>query len=320
MSGLSTEAVALALISKKQGFPIDLWRREMAAAIPGLDFRVWPELGDEQQIRMAVFDFNWMPPGIFQHMPNLGCIVYLGHGANDFLQRPELPKDVPVMRLKDPGIISYMVEYVLLHLLSHRRSAATYRQQQKERRWEAHIPPFPNKVCVAVLGLGSIGQRIAEVCASLGYRVNGWSHSPHDLPGVTCYHGRDQLAACLAPCDYVVCVLPETRETRDIIDTGTLALMKRGTCFINVGRGRLVVETDLLAALDSGQLSAAVLDVFRTEPLPPDSPLWSHPKVVATPHEAGGMPQGSFAHVAENYRRLRDGQSLINIADPARGY
>jgi phosphoglycerate dehydrogenase-like enzyme len=148
------------------------------------------------------------------------------------------------------------------------------------------------------------------------YRICG----PHDLPGITCYHGRDQLAARLAPCDYVVCVLVETHETRDIIDTGTLALMKRGTCFINVGRGRLVVESDLLAALNSGQVSGAVLDVFRTEPVSPETPRWSHPKVVVTPHEAGGTPQCLLAHVAENYRRLLDGQPLINIADPARGY
>jgi glyoxylate/hydroxypyruvate reductase len=312
--------VVLALISKKQDFPIDLWRLEMAEAIPGLDVRVWPELGDERQIRMAVFDFNWTPPGIFQHMPNLGCIVYLGHGASDFLQRPDLPKDIPVLRLKDPGIIGYMVEYVLLYLLSHRRAQAIYQQQRAERRWQVHIPPFPTQVQVAVLGLGSIGQRLAEVFASFGYQVNGWSRSPYDLQGVTCYNGRHQLAACLAPCDYVVCVLPETRETRDIIDAGTLALMKRGSYFINVGRGRLVVESDLLAALDSGQLSGAVLDVFRTEPLPPESPLWSHSKVVVTPHEAGGTPQGSLAHVAENYKRLLDGRPLINVADPARGY
>jgi glyoxylate/hydroxypyruvate reductase A len=292
----------------------------MTAAIPHLDFRVWPALGDERQVRMAAFDFNLTPPGIFQRMPNLGCIVYLGHGANDFLQRPDLPKGVPVMRLKDPGIIGYMVEYVLLYLLSHRRAQATYRRQQTERRWEIHIAPFPSEVRVAVLGLGSIGQRFAQAFINLGYHVNGWSRGPHDLPGVACYYGRDQLAACLGPCDYVVCVLPETSETRDIIDAGTLALMKRGAYFINVGRGRLVVEADLLAALDSGRLSGAVLDVFRTEPLPPESPLWSHPKVVVTPHESGGTPQGSLAHIAENYRRLQAGRPLINIADPVRGY
>jgi glyoxylate/hydroxypyruvate reductase len=312
--------VALALISKKQDFPIDQWRRDLAAAIPGVDFRVWPELGDARQILMAVFDFNWTPPDIFQCMPNLGCIVYLGHGANDFLQRPELPKGIPVMRLKDPGIIGYMVEYVLLYLLSHRRAQATYQQQRAERRWQAHIPPFPTQVRVAVLGLGSIGQRLAEVFVSLGYQVNGWSRGPHDLPGVSCYHGRDQLADCVALCEYVVCVLPETRETRDIIDASTLGLMKPGTCFINVGRGRLVFESDLLAALDSGQLSGAVLDVFRTEPLQPESPLWSHPMVTITPHEAGGTPQGALAQVAENYSRLVDGKPLINIADAVRGY
>jgi glyoxylate/hydroxypyruvate reductase len=159
--------VVLALISKKQDFPIELWRLEMAEAIPGLDFRVWPELGDERQIRMAVFDFNWTPPGIFQRMSSLGCIVYLGHGAGDFLQRPDLPKEIPVMRLKDPGIIGYMVEYVLLYLLSHRRAQVTYQQQRAERRWQVHIPPFPTEVHVAVLGLGSIGRRLAEVFASL---------------------------------------------------------------------------------------------------------------------------------------------------------
>ena len=310
--------MALALVSKLEDAA--LWRREMTAAIPGLDFRVWPELGDERQIRMAAFDFNLTPPGIFQRMPNLGCIVYLGHGANDFLQRRDLPRGVPVMRLKDPGIISYMVEYVLLYLLSHRRSQETYRRQQAERRWQPHIPPFTNEVRVAVIGLGSIGQRFAEIFASLGYQVNGWSRGLHDLPGVACYHGRDQLAACLTPCDYVVCVLPETSETREIINAETLALMKRGAYFINVGRGGLVNEADLMAALDSAHLSGAVLDVFCTEPLPPDSPFWTHPKVFVTPHESGGTPQGSLAHIAENYKRLLEGRPLINIADPARGY
>jgi len=171
-----------------------------------------------------------------------------------------------------------------------------------------------------VLGLGSIGQRFVQAFVTLGYQVHGWARGPHDLPGVTCHYGRDQLASCLGVCDYVVCVLPETRETRDIIDAATLALMKPGAYFINVGRGRLVVEEDLVAALDSGRLSGAVLDVFRTEPLPPESQLWSHPKIVVTPHESGGTPQGSLAHIAENYKRLLDGRPLINIADPARGY
>jgi len=309
--------MALALFPKVEN--PDLWRRMLLAEIPGLDFRVAPNLGDPSAIRMAAFDYK-VPPGTLTTMPNLGCVVYLGHGASDFLLRPDLPKDMPVMRLKDPGIIACMTEYVLLYVLSHRRFAETYRRYQSERRWQEDTPPFPTDVRIAILGLGSIGQRFAEVFVDLGYRVSGWARSPHQLPGVDCYHGRDQLGACLAPCDYVVCILPETKETRDIIDARTLSLMKRGAYFISVGRGGLVVEDDLLAALDSGHLSGAVLDVFRTEPLPTDSRLWTHPNVVVTPHSAGVGQQGSIPHIAENYRRLLDGRPLINIVDPARDY
>ena len=309
--------MALALFCKVEN--PDLWRRTMTAEIPGLDFRVAPDLGDPTEIRMAAFDYK-VPNGTLATMPNLGCIVYLGHGAGDFLLRPDLPRGVPVMRLKDPGIIACMTEYVLLYLLSHRRLAGTYRRYQAERRWQEDTPPFPSEVRIAILGLGSIGQRFAEVFVGLGYRVNGWARSRHELPGVDCYHGLAQLADCLAPCDYVVCILPETRETRDIIDARVLASMKRGAYFINVGRGPLVVEEDLLAALDSGQLSGAVLDVFRTEPLPAHSRLWTHPKVAVTPHAAGVGQQGSLPHIAENYRRLLDGRPLMNIVDPSRGY
>ena len=130
-----------------------------------------------------------------------------------------------------------MTEYVLLYLLSHRRLQATYRRYQAERRWQEHIPPFPGDVRIAVLGLGSIGQRFAEVFVDLGYRVNGWARSPHRLPGVDLLSRTRSVRGCLAPCDYVVCILPETTETRDIIDAKTLAMMKRGAYFINVGRG-----------------------------------------------------------------------------------
>src|SRR5215471_11108213 len=300
--------MALALFPKVEN--PDLWRRTLTAEIPSLDFRVEPNLGDPTQIRMAAFDYK-VPNGTLATMPNLGCIVYLGHGAGDFLLRPDLPRGMPVMRLKDPGIIACMTEYLLLYLLSHRRFETRYRQYQGEHRWQEDTPPFPSEVRIAILGLGSIGQRFAEVFVDLGYRVNGWARSRHDLPGVDCYHGRDQLAACLAPCDYVVCILPETRETRDIIDSRMFGTMKPGAYFINVGRGRLVVEEDLLAALDSGQLSGATLDVFRTEPLPAESRLWTHPKVMVTPHASGGAPQGSLAHIAENYRRLLAGKPLI---------
>ena len=309
--------MALALFGKVEN--PEVWRRTLTTEIPGLDFRVAPNLGDTTQIRMAAFDYK-PPVGTFATMPSLGCVVYLGHGAYDLVQRPDLPKGMPVMRLRDPGIIACMTEYVLIYVLGHRRFAERYRRYQAEQRWQEDTPPFPSEVRIAILGLGSIGQRFAEVFVGLGYKVSGWARSPHRLPGVDCYHGREQLGPCLADSDYVVCVLPETRETRDIIDARTLALMKRGAYFVNVGRGPLVVEEDLLAALDSGQLSGATLDVFRTEPLPAGNRLWTHPKVVVTPHSAGVGQQGSLPHIAENYRRLLEGRPLMNIVDPSRGY
>ncbi len=224
------------------------------------------------------------------------------------------------MRLRDPGIIRFMVEHVLLYLLRHNRQEPTYVGQQADRRWQWHESRFAPDLRVGIMGRGSIGRRCAEVLASLDFRVSAWSRSQHSLPGIDCHAGSDQLAAFLAPCDYVVCILPQTRATRDLLDARALAAMKPGAYFINVGRGRLVVEEDLLAALDSGHLSGAALDVFRTEPLPPDSPLWAHPKIMITPHDAGSVPRGSILHIAENHRRLLAGQPLINLADRERGY
>ena len=243
-------------------------------------------------------------------------IRYLLFDVDDTLY----PRSSPIWPLLLSRIIGYMVEYVLLHILSRRRSHFAYRQQQADRRWQPRIPPFAHEVRIGIMGLGSIGVRTAEVLAGLGFQVSGWSRTPHEIPGVVCRHGPDGLAGFLAPCDYVVCILPETSETRNLIDTRCFAMMKRGAYFINVGRGPLVVEADLIAALDSGRLGGAVLDVFQTEPLPAGSPLWSHPKILVTPHEAGGTPEGSLAHIIENYRRLLKGQPLINVADPARGY
>ena len=310
--------MSLALISRYED--PDLWRRELAVLLPGVDFRVFPELGDLGQIRMAAFDYDRARPELLAGMSNLGCIVFLGHGANDFMKNPALPAHVPVMRLKDPGIIGFMVEYMLLHVLSHLRRQDDYRRQQAERTWNVLPWRFASRTTVGVMGLGSIGERTARVFADLGFQVRGWARGPHEIAGVECLHGRDRLAEFLAPCDYVLCVLPGTDETRNMLDAKVFGLMKEGSLFVNVGRGSLVVESDLLAALDKGRPGAAVLDVFQTEPLPRESALWRHPKVTVTPHESGGIPEGSVPHIAENYRRLLAGEPLMFIADRSRGY
>ncbi len=296
------------------------WRRELLALAPGMDFRVWPDHGDPGDVTMIAIDYDDISGDVLAIFPGLRCIVYLGHGAGDLLDHPAMPEGVNVVRLKDPGLIGAMVEYVILHVLRDLRMEPLYREQQAMRVWRQHQPRLAGDVHVGVMGLGSVGSAIARALAGLRFRVSGWAKSAHDLEGVTCLHGRDSLAGFLGDLDYCVSTLPLTRETRDLVDAATIAAMKRGAHFINVGRGATVVDGDLLAALESGQLSGATLDVFRTEPLPGDHPFWSHPKVTVTPHESAARLDGSLPAIAENWQRLVDGRPLINLADPERGY
>jgi glyoxylate/hydroxypyruvate reductase A len=171
------------------------------------------------------------------------------------------------------------------------------------------------------MGLGELGGDAARHLAILGFDTAGWSRSPRQVDGVTCFHGADGLAAFLARTEILICLLPLTDATRGIVNADLLAGLPEGATFINAGRGGHVVEADLLAALDSGQISEATLDVFQTEPLPEDSPLWAHPQVTVTPHIAAfSDPRALVDQVAENIRRDLAGEPLINTVDPERGY
>lgn len=300
----------------------DEWRREMRARAPDVEFRVWPDIGDGATARMLAVDFHDESElaDAFAAMPGLGCVAYLGHGASDLLASRFLPPGIAVLRLRNPGIIRSMVQYVALHVLRHYRCEPLYAEQQRRHRWRAVFPPPTPTVALGVMGLGAIGTPIARLMRDLGFNVSGWARTPHAIEGVACHAGRASLASFLAPLDYVVCVLPLTRRTEGILDAGTIAAMKRGAVFVNIGRGRLVAEPDLLAALDSGHLSAAVLDVFHAEPLPPDSPFWDHPKVTVTPHESGVRSEEPFPEIIANYRRMMAGEAMVGLVGRQRGY
>jgi len=295
------------------------WEREMARHLPGEDFRVWPEAGNPAEIDAALV---WKPPaGMLKRFPNLRLIASLGMGVDHVFADPELPAGVPVARIVDPDLVNQMSEYVILAVLRHHRKSDLYDQFQRDGRWRQLRPPATDACRVGILGLGAIGGEAARKLAMIGFPVAGWSRGPKTVEGVESFHGADGLDPFLGRSDVLVCLLPLTPETEGILDARAFAALPAGAHVVNVARGGHVVEEDLLAALDSDHLSGATLDVFRTEPLPADHPFWSHPKVRVTPHMAGlTRPETAAAQIAENIRRARAGEPLLNLVDPAKGY
>lgn len=300
----------------------DAWRAALAALEPKLELRVWPEVGRIGDIETALV---WRPePGMLARLPALRAVFSLGAGADHIFADDSLP-DVPVVRLVDPALTAQMVEYVLLAVLCRHRETARYRAFQARREWR-QLPPVPAaRRRVGIMGMGEIGRACAAALAGLGFAVAGWrrgtARPDAGAAGVELYAGADGLGPFLARTDVLVCLLPLTGETAGILDAGLFARLPRGAYVVNAARGGHQNEADLLAAVDSGHLSGAWLDVCREEPPPPSSPLWRHPRVVLTPHVAGQVTaETAAAQVAENLRRLRAGAPLLEVVDPARGY
>ena len=227
----------------------------------------------------------------------------------------------PLCRMVDPGLTEGMVEYVAGHVLRHHLGLDAVLAQQ-DGIWRAgSVPPLARERRVGMLGLGALGTACAQALTGLGFAVSGWSRRPASVPGVACHTGADGLAEVLATSDIVVTLLPATPETTDLLDAARIARMKPGAVLINPGRGTLIDDTALLAALDTGHLAHATLDVFRTEPLPPGHPFWSHPRVTVTPHIAATTRAETSAPViAENVARIVEGRDLLYRVDRAAGY
>jgi glyoxylate/hydroxypyruvate reductase A len=296
------------------------WQKIFEAAFGPIDFRTLKGgLGNRDEIEIAL---AWKPdPGVLESFKNLKMVVSLGMGVDHLFAGNLVPPGVAVTRIMDDGLVGQMSEYAIYWALRHHRDIDRYRESQNAGTWK--VEPFKDTIDrrVGVMGLGSIGQDTAKKFAALGFPTAGWSRTAKTLPGIETFHGTDGLAAFLARTDILVAVLPLTRETKGILNAKTFATLPKGAYLINMARGAHVVDDDLLAALDSGQLSGAALDVFNVEPLPKDHPFWSHPKVYVTPHVAGSTnPRTASPGVVENVKRLRAGQPLINTVDPKTGY
>jgi glyoxylate/hydroxypyruvate reductase len=310
-------ANAIAYISRDTDGVV--WRRMLEAGLGPIDFRTLNKLGDTGDIEVAL---AWKPDrGLLATFKNLKLIVSLGMGVDHLLADDRLPDGVPIVRIMDASIVGQMAEYAIYWALRHHRDIDKYEASQRAERWkpEEFVDTIDRRV--GVMGLGNIGQDTARKFAILGFPTAGWSRTKKTVEGVETFHGADGLQKFLARSDILVDVLPLTRDTHGLMNAKAFGQLPRGAYFINMARGGHVVDDDLLAALDSGQLSGAALDVFNTEPLPPDHRYWSHPRVRVTPHIAGYTnPRTASPGVIENIKRLRSGRPLIHTVDPKTGY
>jgi glyoxylate/hydroxypyruvate reductase len=295
------------------------WRAQLARLAPGLEVRVWPEIGDPAHIRYALV---WRPePGLLASLPNLELILSLGAGIDHILADASLPHRVPIVRLVDPYLTAAMSEYVALQVLRLHRRDLDYRAQQQAGIWRELPQKNAGERPVGILGFGAIGRDAARKLKSLGFPVSGWTRHRQEADGFRIFAGAAELPRLLAGSEILVCLLPLTCETEGILNARNFGLLPRGAGLVNAGRGGHLVEDDLIPALDGAQLSAAALDVFRDEPLPADHPFWRHPRVLVTPHVAGVTnPETAAPIVLDNIRRYREGRPLLHRVDPARGY
>lgn len=296
-----------------------MWLASLAAALPEEQL-VQPGPGlDRAAVTVAIVAAP--PAGSLHDLPNLEFIQSLWAGVDGLMADATVPAQVPLARLVDPALTAMMVESVLLHVLSLHRQMPAYRAFQANRTWQAlgQKPAADRKV--GVLGLGVLGQAACVALAGLGFVVSGWSRSPRQVAGVRCRHGDAGLAALLATSEILVNLLPLTPDTQEILCAHTVSQLPHGASLINLARGRHLVEADLVAALETGKLDHAVLDVLAVEPAPPDHPFWTHPRITLTPHVAAATEPASAASIAaQAVRDLRAGRPIRNLVDRGQAY
>lgn len=293
------------------------WRARFAEQEPSLPFHIWPEVGDPAAVEYLV---AWQPPADLSCFPQLRVIFSIGAGVDQF-DLSSLPPQVKLVRMLDPGITQGMVEYATLAVLALHRDLPRYLEAQRAARWQALPGLSAQRRRVGIMGLGNLGRAVCSQLQHLGFPVSGWSRSRHSLPGLTCFAGTGELPQFLSQVDILVCLLPLTEETRGILCADTFASLPEGACLVCAGRGGHLREQDLLDALASGQLQAAVVDVLEPEPPASEHPFWQHPRILLTPHIAATTQADSGGDVLlENIRLERAGLPIPGEVDRGAGY
>ena len=308
----------MAIIVMMSGRDTDPILREFARVGLEINVRLWPEQMEEDP-RNFVLCWN-QKPGDLSKVKNLRAITSFGAGVDSILKDTALPKDVPICRIIDPGLGQEMAEYVIATILQRHRCLNEYHEQQHNRKWQQIQRAKTSETLIGVLGMGQVGATVASSLAMLGFAVRGWSRTRKCIEGIQSFD-VNELSSFLNGLDYLVCVLPLTAATVGFLDSTVFMATKPGVFLINVGRGAHVKQNDLLAALESGQVGGAYLDVFETEPLLTDHPFWSHPKIRVTPHDASLTdPASAVEQIVSNYRRLCRGEPLMHLVDRDLGY
>lgn len=294
------------------------WQAAVAQALPDVRFSCWPQVEDAASIRYVV---AWtLPDEVLAALPNLEILFSVGAGI-DQLDLSRLPPKLRVVRMIEPGITDTMADYVAMAVLALHRDLPFHISEQRAGRWTWRTVSPASQCRVGVMGLGVLGRAALAKLALHGFRLSGWSRSQYDLDGVECFSGDDGLAPFLAQSDILVCLLPLTDDTRGILNGDLFAAMPRGSRLLNVARGGHLVQPDLLAALESGQLAAAMLDVTDPEPLPAGHPFYAHPAIIMTPHVAGiTRTDTAIGALIANLERVRKGEPLVGEVDTGRAY
>lgn len=294
----------------------DEWLPGLRAALPEATITLW-----QAGAPPARYAIVWQPPKqFFAEQPQLRALFNIGAGV-DALMGPHLSPQTLVVRLNDAGMADQMAEYVCHALIRHFREFAAYERDMAQRQWTSRESLPREQFPVGVMGLGALGERVARAVAVFGFPVLGWSRSAKQIAGVECFSASQGFAPFLRGTRVLVNMLPLTAETENILNRATLSQLQPGALLINVARGRHLVEEDLQPLLDSGQLAAAVLDVFRQEPLPADHPFWADPRITITPHTAARtLFQETVAQISGKLRALERGEAIAGVVDMQRGY
>ena len=294
----------------------------LSNALKSLDPVLQIEIGAENVKNPFAVEFavDWENlQGHLLNYPNLKAISSYGHGVDNLLSDTKLPQGIPIVRLKDETMANMMSEYLITVVLLHRRQLLEYAKNPEFSEWGTNRFHPGNQI--GILGLGYLGQASAKVFLKMGFNVAGWSRRIKLIDGISCFSGTKDLAKMLTQTDYLVNLLPNTAFTEDLLNYQSLSSLKRGAYVINVGRGKTLVDEDLIILLEKGHLSGACLDVFRTEPLPSDHQFRKHNKILITPHNSSTTQAVSAApQILENYRRAISGKKLLHLVDMKHGY